>query len=815
MEKLQIKINILLPEVPDERDACVQRIIDTMQKCKGVTGAHITGAGPESQLCLHYDPDIISIAQVEVQARKAGAAISAAFGHMLLEVAAFHEMNQASGLEHELRQLKGIISVSVSGAGLIRLEFEQSSTDQNGIFAILDRNHLELVSGKNLQAEPKRSASHEHNDGPSHDHAVHDHTHDEISFGEDDGHNHGGGTGGRWKTYLPVMASLVMLLAGIAADQFVRPAFFTGWVRLGWYGIAYIPVGFPVAAQGLRLLVRGDVFTEFVLMTIATLGAFFIGEYPEGVAVMLFYNIGELFQDAAVNRAKRSIKALLDIRPASVFVKRDGQFSKLKPQEVQVGDIIRIKAGDKVPLDGEMLSEGSSFNTAALTGESKPSGISKGEPVLAGMINQDKVVELKVTKLFNDSSLARILTLVQEATTRKAKTEQFIRRFSRVYTPIVVVLAVLITLLPYFFLSDYVFHDWLYRALIFLVISCPCALVISIPLGYFGGIGAASRNGILFKGSNFLDLVAKLNTVVMDKTGTLTKGVFKVQEVKSLGMEETRWLPMAAALEAASTHPVAQAVVAHAGDAAKSVKVEKLQEISGHGIQGVIDGKQVLAGNLKLMKKMDIQVPEALTAIPDTIVVVAVDGRIAGYLTIADEIKEDSAQAIRSLRERGIRTLMLSGDKQAVVDRVAKQLGVDEAFGDLLPEDKVRKVEAIKADRNNVVAFVGDGINDAPVLALSDVGMAMGGLGSDAAIETADVIIQTDQPSRISRAIQIGVATNRLVWQNIIFAFVVKAIVLGLGAGGLATMWEAVFADVGVALLAVLNAMRIQRMRFS
>jgi Zn2+/Cd2+-exporting ATPase len=504
----------------------------------------------------------------------------------------------------------------------------------------------------------------------------------------------------------------------------------------------------------------------------------------------------------------------LDIRPASAFVKRNGSFIEVQPKEVNVDDIIQVKAGEKVPLDGEMLSDGSAFNTAALTGESKPSEISKGESVLAGMINQDKAIEIKVTKLFNDSSLARILSLVQEATTRKAKTEQFIRKFSRIYTPIVVFVAIGIATVPYFFVQDYVFNQWLYRALIFLVVSCPCALVISIPLGYFGGIGAASRNGILFKGSNFLDLITKANVVVMDKTGTLTKGVFKVQQVNSYDMDEAQWLPMAAALEVASTHPVAQAVVQYAGEKAKGIKVEGLEEIAGHGIKGIINGKEVYTGNLKLMDKVGIQVNDELKNIDDTIVIVAVDKKIVGYITIADEIKEDSKEAIKSLHDRKIETIMLSGDKQSVVDRVAKELGIDKAFGDLLPEGKVKKVEEIKRDKSKVVVFVGDGINDAPVLALSDIGMAMGGLGSDAAIETADVIIQTDQPSRIAKAIQIGKATNSIVWQNITFAFIVKAIVMVLGAGGIATMWEAVFADVGVALLAVLNAMRIQKMKF-
>ncbi|RFS27062.1 cadmium-translocating P-type ATPase [Chitinophaga silvatica] len=636
----------------------------------------------------------------------------------------------------------------------------------------------------------------------------HEHKHE-----EEHDHVHGGGEGGILRIYGPAILSFVLLMLGIFADNYWKPTFFTGIVRFIWYALAYLPVGWPVATRGIKLMFKGDIFTEFVLMTIATLGAFYIGEYPEGVAVMLFYTVGELFQDSAVNRAKRSIKALLDIRPDTATLVVNGNYQVVEPTTVKIGDIIQVKAGEKVPLDGVLITEGSTFNTAALTGESKPSSLRKGDTVLAGMINQQQVINLQVTRAFNDSSLARILTMVQEATTRKAKTEQFIRKFARIYTPIVVLLAVLITFLPYFFVTEYRFNDWLYRALIFLVISCPCALVISIPLGYFGGIGAASRKGILFKGSNYLDLITKVNNVVMDKTGTLTKGVFKVQSVKIATNAES-WLPYAAALEQHSTHPVAKAVVEYAGETAKELKAEEVEEVSGHGLRGKINGKIVLAGNAKLLTKYGIQFPLEIESVTDSIVVVAIDSIYQGYLTIADEIKEDSAAAISELHQLGIKTTMLSGDKQSVVDKVANILGIDKAFGNLLPEDKVAKVEQLKQSPDAVVAFVGDGINDAPVLALSDVGIAMGGLGSDAAIETADVVIQTDQPSRIVTAIKIGKATNRVVWQNIGFAFGVKAIVLILGAGGLATMWEAVFADVGVALLAILNAVRIQKMKF-
>lgn len=613
--------------------------------------------------------------------------------------------------------------------------------------------------------------------------------------------------------WLMAAVSFILLTAGLGMDFLIKPNWFSETVRLIWYSIAYIPVGLPVVIKGVKLIFKGEIFTEFFLMSIATLGAFYIGEYPEGVAVMLFYAVGELFQGAAVNRAKRSIKALLDVRPDTALVLRNGNYLAVDPTEVQIDETIQIKVGDRVPLDGKMLSEGSSFNTAALTGESKPTSIEQGETVLAGMINEAKVVELKVTKLFNDSSLARILTLVQNAQGRKAKTELFIRRFAKVYTPIVVFLAIGLTFIPYFFVDDYNFNDWLYRALIFLVISCPCALVVAIPLGYFGGIGAGSRNGILFKGSSYLDRMTRVDTVVMDKTGTLTKGVFKVQKVISKGLKEADWLPLVASVEAQSTHPIGKAVLSHVGQ--KSLpKVESLEEIKGHGLKGIIQGKEILAGNVRLMEKFNIPVDDEVRSIVDTIVVVAVDKSLAGYITISDELKEDAKTAVDRMHALHIKTVMLSGDKQAVVDKIAKELNIDQAFGDLLPENKVEKVEAIKKGKEKALAFVGDGINDAPVLAISDVGIAMGGLGSDAAIETADVVIQTDQPSKIVTAIEIGKATNRIVWQNIALAFVVKFIVMGLGAWGIASMWEAVFADVGVALLAILNAVRIQRMKF-
>ena len=618
-----------------------------------------------------------------------------------------------------------------------------------------------------------------------------------------------------WKQYLPAIISFVMLLIGIALDNYFKPSFFTNYVRLAWYAIAYLPVGLPVIKEGWEASLKKEFFTEFTLMVLATMGAFAIGQYPEGVAVMLFYAVGELFQKAAVNKAKNNIKALLDVRPSSASVLRNNKYEEIKPEEVEIGETIQIKAGEKIPLDGEMLSEGSSFNTAALTGESKPKSIYKGAQVLAGMLNLDKVIELKVTKKFADSSLARILEMVQNATARKAKTELLIRKFAKIYTPIVFFLAVALVVVPYFVLSNYVFNDWLYRALIFLVISCPCALVISIPLGYFGGIGAASRNGILFKGSNYLELMTKINTVVMDKTGTLTAGVFKVQAIVTNGMDKTDFIKTLAALESKSTHPIAKAIAEYEKNETQTYQATEIEEISGHGLKGNVNGKEVLAGNTKLLKKYNITYDAAIDEIIESIVVVAIGNQYTGYVLIADEVKEDAQEAIRQMHLNGIKqTIMLSGYKNSITQKVAKQIGIDTAFGDLLPENKVQKVEELKQDKTKIIAFVGDGINDAPVLALSDVGIAMGAMGSDAAIETANVVIQTDQPLKIVTAIKIGKATRSIVIQNIILAFAVKAIVLVLGAGGLATMWEAVFADVGVALLAILNAVRIQRMKF-
>ncbi|MEO6174888.1 MAG: heavy metal translocating P-type ATPase [Flavobacterium circumlabens] len=635
-----------------------------------------------------------------------------------------------------------------------------------------------------------------------------DHGHDDH-----DGHDHSIGDQTTFQLFLPAIISFLLLIIAVVFDNYMPQTWFTGWVRIIWYIVAYLPVGFPVLKEALESAKDGSFFSEFLLMSIATVGAFAIGEYPEGVAVMLFYAIGETFQTLAVTRAKANIKTLLDQRPDEVTILENNQTKIIKATEAQIGTVIQLKPGEKLGLDGELLSETASFNTAALTGESKPDTKNKGESVLAGMINLNSVTEVKITALYKDSKLSKILEMVQDATAKKAPTELFIRKFAKIYTPIVVYSAIAICLLPYFFVDHYVFRDWLYRALVFLVISCPCALVISIPLGYFGGIGAASKNGILFKGSSFLDIMAAIQVVVMDKTGTLTKGVFKVQKVVTVGVSEADLIQYTAALETKSTHPVGTAIIDYAKGSEKNSLVTAVEEIAGHGLKGTIDGNEILAGNTKLLKKFNIAYDSEIDNTPFTIVAVAINQKYAGYFLIADEIKEDAKDAIQSLHRIQVKTVMLSGDKTAVVNSVAKALNIDEAYGDLLPEDKVTKVTELK-NKNLKIAFVGDGVNDAPVVALAHAGIAMGGLGSDATIETADIVIQNDQPTKIFTAINIGKKTKQIVWQNIGLAFVVKAVVLILGAGGLATMWEAVFADVGVALLAILNAVRIQRMKF-
>ena len=622
------------------------------------------------------------------------------------------------------------------------------------------------------------------------------------------------------KDYWRIILSVLLLFGGLILNA-TDATFFKGeYVPFIWYLLAYLPVGLPVMREAWESILQKDVFSEFTLMSIATLGAFYIGEYPEGVAVMLFYSLGELFQDKAVDKAKRNISALLDVRPETATVIRNGSTLVEAPQRVQVGETIEVKAGERVPLDGTMLDEVAAFNTSALTGESVPRNIRQGGEVLAGMIATDKVVRIQVTKPFEKSALSRILELVQNASERKAPAELFIRKFARIYTPTVTGLAALIVLLPFLYsLADaqfsFIFNDWLYKALARLVIPFPCALVVSIPLGYFGGIGAASRLGVLFKGGNYLNAITQVDTVVFDKTGTLTKGTFDVQSCQAQpGVTEEKLIQLAASAERNSTHPIAKAIVSYAKQRdIELIATTDVTEIAGHGLQATMDGTRVLVGNTRLLTKFGIEYPDELSSIVDTIVVCAIGTKYAGYLLLSDTLKEDAVNAVKELKALNINNIqILSGDKQAIVTNFAEKLGITQAYGDLLPDGKVKHIEALRSNPANRIAFVGDGIKDAPVLALSHVGIAMGGLGSDAAIETADVVIQTDQPSRVATAIHAGRQTRRIVWQNISLAFGVKLLVLILGAGGIATLWEAVFADVGVALIAIVNAIRIQKL---
>ena len=573
--------------------------------------------------------------------------------------------------------------------------------------------------------------------------------------------------------------------------------------------LAFLFAGYDVVLAAIKNVIKGHVFDENFLMSVATLGAFSIGQFSEGVAVMLFYQVGELFQHLAVRSSRRSIEKLMDIRPDFANLKRGVKIVKVSPEVVKPGDFIMVKPGEKVPLDGIVTKGDSSVDTSALTGEAVPRGVHVGDEVYGGFINKSGLITIKVTKEFGESTVSKILELVQNASSKKAQTENFITKFARVYTPVVVISAALLAVIPPL-VTGGSFNTWIYRALVFLVVSCPCALVISIPLGFFGGIGAASRAGILIKGSNYLEALNNVDTVVFDKTGTLTKGVFKVTEIKASGnYTKKELLEYAASAESFSNHPIAKSILKEYGKDFDKVEMSNFTELSGLGIEVNVKGKTVVAGNNKLMKKNQVDFVEVDKI--GTLVHIAVDGIYAGFIVISDEIKEDSAHGIAALKEIGIKKIaMLTGDSKRVADAVGIQLGIDEVYSELLPDGKVEIFEDIekrKALKKKVI-FVGDGINDAPVLARADIGIAMGGIGSDAAIEAADIVIMTDEPSKIKEAISIARRTNKIVWQNIVFCLAVKLIILVLGVFGLTTIWIAVFGDVGVALIAVLNSMR-------
>ncbi len=627
----------------------------------------------------------------------------------------------------------------------------------------------------------------------------------------DHGHSHGGEFSLK-REAIPVGVSMILFVVGLI---FYEPLHNTPF-SIGEYLVfipAYLISGWSVLTTAGRNILRGKIFDENFLMTIATLGAIAIHQIPEAVAVMLFFQVGELFQDFSVSRSRRSIKSLLEVRPDSANLKVNGEIKQVSPESVQVGDVIIVKPGEKIPLDGEITEGASQVDTSALTGESVPRTVKPGETVLAGMINKSGLLTVRVTKLFAESSISKILHLVENASSKKAATEKFITRFARYYTPVVVFLSLAVAILPPLFIPGATSEQWVYRALVLLVISCPCGLVISIPLGYFGGVGGAAKRGILVKGSTFLDTLTDVETVVFDKTGTLTQGVFKVtQIVPKNGFSEAELLQLATKVESQSNHPVAKSILTAFDKSVDTSDVEDYQEIAGHGIQARVGNKIVIAGNDRLLHRENIE--HDVCSVEGTVVHLAVDGVYAGRIIIADELKEDAVEAIRNLKNVGVEQIvMLTGDNQAVAQSIAQQLNLDAYFAELLPEDKVEAIERYlgKAAKNKKVVFVGDGINDAPVIARADVGMAMGALGSDAAIETADVVLMTDAPSKVAEAIQVGKKTHKIVWQNIILAMVVKGLFIVLGIFGIATLWEAVFADVGVALLAILNAGRVLR----
>lgn len=605
---------------------------------------------------------------------------------------------------------------------------------------------------------------------------------------------------------------LVKTLAGSAVYLFAV-LFKTeyDWLSLAIFLAAYLIIGGDVLWRAVRNILRGQVFDENFLMSVATVGAFIISEYAEGVAVMLFYQVGELFQSYAVDKSRRSIASLMDIRPDYANVQRGDTLEKMDPYDVQIDDIIVIKAGEKVPLDAVVTSGSSSVDTSALTGESLPREVSEGDALLSGSININGLLSARVTKEFGESTVSKILDLVENASTKKSNSENFITKFARYYTPVVVIFAALLAVIPPLVLPGATFSDWVYRALVLLVISCPCALVISIPLSFFGGIGGASKSGILVKGSNYLEALSKTEIVVFDKTGTLTKGIFKVQEIVPYGISKDELLEKTAYAESFSNHPISLSLRKAYGKEIDSARISRVEEVSGHGVLAQVDTAHVAAGNAKLMKKIEISPPEPNGTV-GTVVHVAIDGQYRGYFVIADEVKEDAARAIHDLKAANIRkTVMLTGDAKPIGEAVASQLGIDKVYTELLPGDKVEKVEALFSEKSSKgkLAFVGDGINDAPVLARADIGIAMGALGSDAAIEAADIVIMNDEPSKLAAAMKISQKTLRIVKQNIILALAVKGLVLILGALSIANMWAAVFADVGVAMLAILNAIRM------
>ncbi len=664
---------------------------------------------------------------------------------------------------------------------------------------VVVKNRLETVKEEACQE------AHNHADEDGHHDHHHDHhqNHHDHHGEKDGGHDHAHSDYSNKGELIKLAIGAAIFLAAII----IKPG---GGIEFSMYLISYLLIGGEVLLRAGKNILRGQIFDENFLMAIATIGAFAIGEFPEGAAVMLFYQVGEFFQELAVDRSRKSIGSLMDIRPDYANLKIGTEEKRVKPEEVMVGQQLIVKPGEKIPLDGVVLEGFSTVDTSALTGESIPRDVEMGSAVLAGFINKGGLLTIEVEKVFGESTVSRILEMVERASSKKAPIEKFITKFARYYTPVVVITAAAMAVIPPLVIEGATFTDWIYRALVFLVVSCPCALVISIPLGFFGGIGGASRNGILIKGGNYLEGLNNVDTVVFDKTGTLTKGIFKVKEIAAVNMDGEELLEYAAYAEAYSNHPIALSLLKAYEKEIDKEQVEEYQELMGYGVMAKIKGKRVLAGNGKLLDREGIAYSAPSTA--GTVLYIAIGGSYSGYIIIADEVKEDSRRAIEELRKIGVKNIaMLTGDSKAVAMQVAGELGITEVYPELLPDQKVNMLELLEQKRGpkKKLVFVGDGINDAPVLAKADIGVAMGGLGSDAAIEAADVVLMKDEPLKLVSAIRIAKKTNKIVWQNIIFSFGVKAIVLALGAGGLATMWEAVFADVGVALIAVLNAMRV------
>lgn len=709
--------------------------------------------------------------------------------------------NCAAKIEQAVGKIEGVTNSSVNFMTKT-LQFEVDRNHENETLPKVKKRIAQLEPGvvpltkQTLQPVSKGGVEMEGYEEKKEESSHHGHSHS---------HGHSHGDADIKKAVIRLVLTIVLLFIAIFSPFSEKTTFIL-------YVLAYIAAGYDVVMTAAKNIVNGQVFDENFLMTIATLSAFYIQQYPEAVAVMLFYQVGELFQDIAVDKSRRSIAELMDIRPDYANLKNeDGSTKKVDPESIEIGDTIIVQPGEKVPLDGKVVVGSSTVDTAALTGESTPRKVAAGEQVLSGFINQGGLLEVEVEKTFKESTVVKILDLVENASGRKAPTENFITKFARYYTPIVVVLAVLLAVVPPLLIDGATFNEWLYRASIFLVISCPCALVVSIPVGFFGGIGSASRKGILVKGSNFLEGLNDLKYVIMDKTGTVTKGKFEVGSIYAVeGYAREEILEIAALAEQYSTHPIASSIKEAYGKKIDPARLSDYEEVAGHGVQATIDSREVLVGNSKLLIGKQISFKENNEL--GTIIYVAVDGSFIGSMVIGDQIKEDAKETITQLHQAGVEHIvMLTGDSKAVAESVAKEIGIKEVYAELLPQDKVAKLEEImqRKQPSEKVAFVGDGINDTPVLARSDIGFAMGGLGSDAAIEAADIVIMDDQPSKIAVSMKVAKETRKIVWQNIIFAMAVKGIFLLLGAFGVATMWEAVFADVGVTVLAVLNAMRI------